>query len=89
MPIRPPPADSRIALMDTVDFSRLLDKDLTERYKLLALCVKDGFFYLDLGGPRIRQILSDKAKIVAMMEKYFSLPEDVKMKDDRGTHTHG
>ena len=87
--MRPPPAGSRIALMDTVDFSRLLDKDLTEQYKLLALCVKDGFFYLDLGGPRIRQILSDKAKVVAMMEKYFSLPEDVKMKDDRGTHTHG
>jgi len=89
MPMRPPPADSRIALMDTVDFSRLLDEDLTERYKLLTLCVKDGFFYLDLGGPRIRQILSDKAKVVAMMEKYFSLPEDVKMKDDRRTHTHG
>jgi len=87
--MRPPPADSRIALVDTIDFSRLLDKDLTERYKLLALCVKDGFFYLDLGGPRTRQILFDKADIVAIMEKYFSLPEDVKMRDNRGTHTHG
>ena len=74
MPLRTPPAGSSIALLETIDFGRLLEKDQAEQSKLLALCIKDGFFYLDLQGPLIRQILSDKANVVKMMEKYFALP---------------
>jgi isopenicillin N synthase-like dioxygenase len=89
MPICTPPAGSRIASLETVDMGRLIDKDEAEQRKLLALCIKDGFFYLDLQSPRISQILSDKGNVVKMMEDYFALPLDEKMKDDRGTHTHG
>lgn len=89
MPIQTPSENSRIATLQTIDFSRLMDRDVTEQNKLLELSVKDGFFYLDLQGPRIGKILEDKAAVVRMMEWYFALPEGEKMKDDRGTHTHG
>ena len=89
MPICTPPPGSSIASLETIDFGRLIDKDKAEQLKLLALCVKDGFFYLDLQSPSISRILSDKEKVVRMMEAYFALPLDEKMKDDRGTHTHG
>ena len=85
MPICTPPPGSRIASLETIDFGRLIDKDKAEQLKLLALCVKDGFFYLNLQSPSISRILSDKEKVVRMMEAYFALPLDEKMKDDRGT----
>ncbi|KAF8890525.1 2OG-Fe-II oxygenase family oxidoreductase [Gymnopilus junonius] len=87
--MRTPPAGSRVAPLETIDFGRILEQDPAEQSKLLAVCIKDGFFYLDLQAPRIRQILADKAHVVQMMEEYFALPNDVKMKDNRGAHTHG
>ena len=89
MPIKTPSENSRIATLQTIDFSRLIDRDVAEQRKLFELSVKDGFFYLDLQGPRIARILEDKAAVVRMMEWYFALPEGEKMKDARGTHTHG
>jgi len=89
MPIKTPTTNASIAPLETIDFGRLLDKDSEEQLRLLALSVKDGFFYLDLQSPRIKQILSDKENVVKMMEEYFALPHEEKMKDDRGTHTHG
>ncbi|KAF8974165.1 2OG-Fe-II oxygenase family oxidoreductase [Flammula alnicola] len=89
MPIKTPPANSTIASLETIDFSRLLQKDHAEQLKLLALSVRDGFFYLDLQGPKIRKILADRDNVVRMMESYFALPQEEKMKDDRRTHTHG
>ena len=89
MPICAPPPGSSIASLETIDFGRLIDKDKAEQHKLFAICVKDGFFYLDLQSPSISKILSDKENVARMMEAYFALPLDEKMKDDRGTHTHG
>lgn len=89
MPIRTPPSTAAIASLETVDFSLLYDRNPTELSKLLALCVKDGFFYLNLQDPRINQILSNKDSVVRMMEEFFALPLDEKLKDVRGTHTHG
>ena len=89
MTICKPPAGSHYASLETIDFGRLLEKDNTGQLKLLALCVKDGFFYLDLQSSQIRKILDDKEKVVHWMEAYFALPHEEKMKDDRGTHTHG
>ena len=89
MPIKTPSENSCIAALQTIDFSRLIDRDVAEQKKLFELSIKDGFFYLDLQGPRIRKILEDKAVVVRMMEWYFALPEGEKMKDARGTHTHG
>ncbi|KJA22083.1 hypothetical protein HYPSUDRAFT_55015 [Hypholoma sublateritium FD-334 SS-4] len=89
MPIKTPAENSRIATLQTIDFKRLMDRDVTEQKKLLELSIKDGFFYLDLQGPTTGKILEDKATVVRVMEWYFALPEGEKMKDDRGSHTHG
>ncbi|KAF9482691.1 2OG-Fe-II oxygenase family oxidoreductase [Pholiota conissans] len=87
--VKTPSPNSSFASLETIDFSRLVDKDPAEQLKLLALSVKDGFFYLDLQGPRIKKILEDKENVMRMMEWYFALPLEEKMKDDRHTHTHG
>lgn len=89
MPIKTPPPNAPIAKLETIDFSRLLDREPSELSKLLSLCVKDGFFYLSLENPRIQQILVDKDSVVRMMEEFFALPLDEKLKDVRGSHTHG
>ena len=89
MSICTPLAGSSIAFLETIDMGRLLDNDKAEQLKLLTLCVKDGFFYLDLQSASISRILSDKEKVVRMMEAYFALPHDEKMEDHRGAHTHG
>lgn len=89
MSVKTPSPGSSIASLETVDFSRLLDKDPAEQHKLLELSTKDGFFYLDLQGPNIKKILQDKEAVMQMMEWYFALPETEKAKDIRGTHTHG
>jgi hypothetical protein len=89
MTIQTPPTSARLAKLETIDFSRLLLKDHAELLKLLTLCKRDGFFYLNLQGFENGGIIDDKDNVVRMMEEFFDLPMEQKMKDDRASHLHG
>jgi isopenicillin N synthase-like dioxygenase len=80
---------SSIAALDTIDFSRLAIRDPIEVEKLLKLSERDGFFYLDMRNDELRQILVDVQGILRVMEAFFSLPLEEKMKNDRKSTGHG
>ena len=78
-----------VALLPTIDFARLLSQEQSEINRLLAASQKEGFFYLDLSGPKSRQVLEDLKDVLVVMENYFNQPREAKMKDDRQSDTHG
>ncbi|EIW65088.1 2OG-Fe-II oxygenase family oxidoreductase [Trametes versicolor FP-101664 SS1] len=79
-----------VAPLATVDLGRLLAKDAAEVAKLLDVCKTHGFFYLDLQTCEPgRQILEAEQGVLRFMERFFGQPLDVKMLEDRKSHTHG
>lgn len=86
---QPIPADSAIADLPTISFSRLAAREPAELEKLLESCRGLGFFYLDLRGDASKNILNDWRSVLDFMEKYFGQDYATKMKDDRQSDTHG
>jgi len=76
--------------LETIDLSRLSQRDTTEVSKLLKTCEEHGFFYLKLaGGNDESAILQDWEHMLSFTKRYFDLPTDVKMLDHRNNDTTG
>ncbi|KAJ0419485.1 putative 2OG-Fe(II) oxygenase family oxidoreductase [Aspergillus carlsbadensis] len=71
----------------TIDWARLRVNDEGERKKLLDAGENQGFFYLDLSSDG--SFLQDWSAVLDLMEQYFHLDDDEKMKDHRMSDTHG
>ncbi|KAJ5153191.1 2OG-Fe(II) oxygenase family oxidoreductase [Penicillium canariense] len=70
-----------------IDWARLKVNDEDERKKLLEAGENQGFFYLDLSSDD--GFLQDWNAVLDLMEQYFHLDVDQKMKDHRMSDTHG
>lgn len=64
--------------MQTVDYGLLLSQDPAEVEKVLAACLEDGYFYLDLQSIDGRRMLSDHRDTLALMQRFFSAPIEAK-----------
>jgi len=64
--------------MQTVDFSALLSQEPAEIEKLVKVCQTEGFFYIDLKGIDGRRILEDEKETLALMNRFFDSPLEVK-----------
>lgn len=79
-----------VAPLETIDFGRLAMKDKSEVNKLLSVCQRHGFFYLDLQTNNDgQQILADRKDLLAVMETYFHQPLESKMKHNMNSFLHG
>ncbi|KAF8192506.1 2OG-Fe-II oxygenase family oxidoreductase [Pholiota molesta] len=80
MSVKTPSPGSSIASLETVDFSRLLDKDQLNSASCWS-CQPRMVSFISTSRPTYQEILQDEA-VMQMMESE-------KEKDNRGTHTHG
>jgi isopenicillin N synthase-like dioxygenase len=81
------PADALVANLKSIDVDLLRAHDAGEYQRLLQACEEYGFFYLNLVNHRT--MLQDWKTILGLMEEYFALPLEVKMKECRKSDTHG
>ncbi|KAK0112453.1 hypothetical protein ONS96_001692 [Cadophora gregata f. sp. sojae] len=70
-----------IAQLDTVVFSKLLDRDPQQIKKLISSCEKDGFFYLDISDQYSARMLETFAELSSAMKEWFAQPTEVKLKE--------
>lgn len=78
-----------IAPLPTIDYDLLLARDRFEIARLVDICRTHGFFYLKFAGSQAERLLSNSDDVVDLMRDYFQQPLETKLKDVRGTVTHG
>jgi isopenicillin N synthase-like dioxygenase len=64
--------------MRTINYSLLLSADPAEISSVLAACLEDGYFYLDLASIDGRRMLSDADTTLSLMKRFFSAPIEAK-----------
>jgi len=69
-----------IAVLKTIDLSKLLANDHGELASLLSACEDEGFFYLNLSGTESKDMWPQTQKIFAVMQEYFDQPLEDKLK---------
>lgn len=79
----------QIAQLGVIDFSRLLSQEPLELEKLVHLCKTEGFFYLNLQDIDGRRMLDDKARLLKVMEKFFTSSHDEKNEIGLPSQEHG
>lgn len=70
-----------IAQLDTVVFSKLLDRNPEQIKKLVTACEKDGFFYLDISDQYSAKMLETFAELSSLMKEWFAQPTEVKLEE--------
>ncbi|WPG97474.1 Hypothetical protein R9X50_00025000 [Acrodontium crateriforme] len=81
--------DIVIAPLPTIKYDKLLAQDSTEITRLVDVCKSLGFFYLDFNLSAAHSLVNNSNDVLGVMNEYFHQPIEVKMKDVRGTVTHG
>lgn len=77
-----------LAPLAVINFKRLLEKDENEILKLYKASVSPGFFYIDVRDSE--QHMADIKQMNAICKRYFSEPEEVRMRDFvEGAEFHG
>jgi isopenicillin N synthase-like dioxygenase len=69
-----------VAVLETVEFEKLLNLDPVEQVKLLLACQKQGFFYLHLPQDGNRELWAQTKSIMAVMKEFLEQPVETKMK---------
>jgi len=64
--------------MRTIDYGLLLSQDPAEVEKVVAACLEDGYFQLDLDGIDGRRMLEDREAVLKLMDRFFSAPLEAK-----------
>ena len=79
------------ASLETIEYSKLQNGDALELSRLLKLCERDGFFYLNLENleANTSRVIEDWENVLAFTKEYFAQPVEVKMRDDRQSDTTG
>lgn len=69
------------AQLDTIVFTKLLDRDPEQVRKLMSACENVGFFYLDISDHYSASMLNNLENLNAVMRKWFAQPEAKKRKE--------
>jgi isopenicillin N synthase-like dioxygenase len=77
------------AKLQSIDFAKLMSHEPSEIAKLPQAATEDGFFYLDLSGPATQELLRDWKLILPILNRWFDMPLEEKMKHHHGTVLHG
>ena len=70
-----------LAKLDTVTFSKLLDRDPEQISKLMSACEHVGFFYLDISDRYSAPMLKNLEGVTSVMRDWFAQPDTVKRKE--------
>jgi isopenicillin N synthase-like dioxygenase len=70
-----------IAQIDTITFSKLLDRDPQQTNKLVSACENVGFFYLDISDVHSATMLRNLDALNLIMKDWFAQPASVKRKE--------
>lgn len=66
--------------LETISLRKILANDQTEQERVFEICKNRGFFYLELAGCELGEIIKDGADEVAKVaETAFKLPVDEKL----------
>jgi isopenicillin N synthase-like dioxygenase len=75
-----PKSHGPLANLDTITFSKLLDRNPEQVSKLLSACENVGFFYLDISDQYSATMLENLEGVNRAMREWFAQPESVKRK---------
>lgn len=67
-----------VAKLNTVVFSKILDRDVEQMRNLMTAIQTVGFFYLDLSDKYSEGVLQNLEKCSSVMKEWFSEPSSVK-----------
>lgn len=69
------------ANLDTVVFSKVLDRDPATMEKIISACENVGFFYLDISDQYSATMLENLDKLNIVMKDWFDQPTAAKRKE--------
>ena len=69
-----------LAQLDTITFSKLLDRNPEQISKLMSACEKVGFFYLDISDQYSATMLRNLEGVNSAMREWFDQPVAIKRK---------
>ncbi|KAL0931404.1 uncharacterized protein CTRU02_214139 [Colletotrichum truncatum] len=70
-----------VANLDTVVFSKVLDRDPETISKIISACENVGFFYLDISDQYSATMLNNLEKLNSVMKDWFAQPTAAKRKE--------
>jgi isopenicillin N synthase-like dioxygenase len=70
-----------LAKLDTITFSKLLDRNPGQISKLISACENVGFFYLDISDQYSATMLRNLEGVNSAMREWFAQPDAVKRKE--------
>jgi isopenicillin N synthase-like dioxygenase len=76
-----PETHAPLASLDTVIFSKILDRDAYQINSLVTACKEVGFFYLDVSDQYSASMVNNLDKLSTVMKQWFSQSEDSKRKE--------
>ena len=80
---------SPTAQLQTIDFAKLLGQDEAEVNRLIDICTKDGFFYLDLNTWRDGWLIQKLDECNGIVKDWFRKPIEEKSKTITTSDAHG
>jgi isopenicillin N synthase-like dioxygenase len=80
---------SHTVYLETLSFAKLASKDKPELAKLLDVCQKQGFFYLDVADSNASNGLEDRLQALCLTKQWFDRPTEEKMKLYQDSVTKG
>ena len=76
-----PETHAPLARLDTVTFSKILDRDPRQIKSLVTACKEVGFFYLDISDQYSVSMVNNLDKLNAVMKAWFSQSDETKRKE--------
>ena len=72
--------EESLAVIETIEFEKLLNSDPAEQLKLLWACQNLGFFYLHVPQDGNRKLWAQTKSVMAIMKEFLEQPVETKMK---------
>lgn len=76
-----PETHAPLASLDTVTFSKILDRDPKQISTLLMACKEVGFFYLDISDQYSASMINKLDKLNVVMKDWFAQSDEAKRKE--------
>ena len=80
---------SSLAKLQTIQFPKILIRDLDEVAKLQQACEMEGFFYLDFTDKGSSKLFNDLHKLEDLMVDWFWQPLEKKLRTENVSNAHG
>jgi hypothetical protein len=78
-----------VIALETVSFELLQQGNHEEESRLLDICNREGFFYLDMATGSSSSFLSQVSDMFNFMKSYFGKSDADKMRDLQSSYTDG